>query len=53
MSALGSVVSAIAENKPFVPFRSSKLTRVLESTLKGGAKVVMLATLGPSLTDGA
>lgn len=53
LTALGAAVSAISENKPFVPFRSSKLTRVLESSLKGSAKVVMLATLGPSLSYGA
>ncbi|CAD7952746.1 unnamed protein product [Amoebophrya sp. A25] len=47
---LGSVISALASNpRPsHIPYRDSKLTRLLEGSLGGNAKTVMIATVGPS-----
>ncbi len=47
---LGSVISALASTpRPnHIPYRDSKLTRLLEDSLGGNAKTVMIATVGPS-----
>lgn len=49
LSALGNVISSLAANKPksHVPYRSSKLTRVLTNALTHNSKIVLLATVGP------
>ncbi|KAJ8275328.1 hypothetical protein COCON_G00099530 [Conger conger] len=49
LSALGNVISALVDGKStHVPYRDSKLTRLLQDSLGGNAKTVMVATLGPS-----
>jgi hypothetical protein len=63
LAALGNVISALASKsaqqqgggggggrrKPvFVPYRDSKLTRVLQESLGGGAACCMLATISPT-----
>lgn len=52
LSALGNVINALVENangkKVFVPFRNSKLTRVLQESLGGNSLCTMLATLSPA-----
>ncbi|CAL1575455.1 unnamed protein product [Knipowitschia caucasica] len=49
LSALGNVISALVDRKStHVPYRDSKLTRLLQDSLGGNAKTVMLATVGPS-----
>jgi len=49
LSALGNVISSLANQKAqFIPYRSSKLTRVLQNSLSGSSKIVVLATMGPS-----
>ncbi|XP_061752221.1 kinesin-like protein KIF3B [Nerophis ophidion] len=49
LSALGNVISALADGKGgHVPYRDSKLTRLLQDSLGGNAKTVMIATVGPS-----
>jgi len=35
LSALGNVIDALAEQRPHVPYRDSRLTRVLEEALGG------------------
>merc|ERR1712023_591860 len=40
--ALGNVVSALAAKKHHVPFRDSKLTRILEGSIGGNCKTVLL-----------
>ncbi|KAM3870801.1 kinesin-like protein KIF3C [Diretmus argenteus] len=50
LSALGNVISALADGKStHVPYRDSKLTRLLQDSLGGNAKTVMIATVGPSV----
>lgn len=49
LSALGNVISALIDGKSsHVPYRDSKLTRLLQDSLGGNAKTVMVANLGPA-----
>ncbi|XP_068623209.1 kinesin-like protein Klp68D isoform X2 [Battus philenor] len=48
LSSLGNVISALAENSPHVPYRDSKLTRILQDSLGGNSKTIMIATIGPA-----
>lgn len=53
LSNLGNVIQNLATStkkyapKQFIPYRSSKLTRVLQNSLSASSKIVLLATLGP------
>lgn len=52
LSALGNVISALVDGKStHVPYRDSKLTRLLQDSLGGNAKTVMIATVGPSIKN--
>ncbi|XP_065844544.1 kinesin-II 95 kDa subunit-like isoform X2 [Oscarella lobularis] len=49
LSALGNVIHALVDGKSsHIPYRDSKLTRLLEDSLGGNAKTVMVATIGPA-----
>ncbi|KAF3700959.1 Kinesin-like protein KIF3C [Channa argus] len=49
LSALGNVISALVDRKStHIPYRDSKLTRLLQDSLGGNSKTVMIATVGPS-----
>ncbi|XP_002661420.3 kinesin-like protein KIF3C [Danio rerio] len=49
LSALGNVISALVDGRSsHVPYRDSKLTRLLQDSLGGNAKTIMVATLGPA-----
>jgi kinesin family protein 5 len=45
--ALGNVVSALAARKQHVPYRDSKLTRLLEGCLGGNCKTALLVCASP------
>jgi hypothetical protein len=47
LSCLGNVISALVEQK-FVPYRDSKLTRLLQDSLGGNTKTAMIANVGPA-----
>ena len=50
LSALGNVISALVDSKNlngFIPYRDSKLTRLLQDSLGGNTKTVMISTVGP------
>ena len=49
LSALGNVISALVDSKAtHIPYRYSKLTRLLQNSLGGNAKTVMVANIGPA-----
>lgn len=49
LSALGNVIKALVNpGSSHVPFRDSKLTRLLQDSLGGNTKTLMIAALGPS-----
>ena len=47
LSALANVVSALKDGRPHVPYRASKLTRLLRDAFAGG-RCAFVATLSPS-----
>ncbi len=49
LSALGNVISALIDGKSqHIPYRDSKLTRILQDSLGGNTKTVMCANAGPA-----
>jgi kinesin family protein 3/17 len=48
LSALGNVISALVSGKGHIPYRDSKLTRLLQNSLGGNAKTVMMAAISPA-----
>jgi kinesin family protein 3/17 len=50
LSALGKVIVALTDSRPrvHVPYRDSKLTRLLEDSLGGNCKTTMMAMISPS-----
>ncbi|XP_066916698.1 kinesin-II 95 kDa subunit-like [Clytia hemisphaerica] len=49
LSALGNVISALVDGKSsHIPYRDSKLTRLLQDSLGGNARTVMVANMGPA-----
>ncbi|CAN1300782.1 Kinesin-like protein KIN-14J [Linum perenne] len=49
LSALGDVIFALAQKSQHVPYRNSKLTQVLQSSLGGQAKTLMFVQLNPDV----
>jgi kinesin family protein 3/17 len=49
LSALGNCISALVDGKSkHIPYRDSKLTRLLQDSLGGNSKTLMIATLSPA-----
>ena len=49
LSALGNVISALVDGKSsHIPYRDSKLTRLLQDSLGGNTKTVMIACVSPA-----
>jgi len=48
LSTLGNVIKALASKASHVPYRESKLTRLLEDSLGGNTKTAMIANIGPA-----
>ncbi len=49
LSALGNVISALVDGKSkHIPYRDSKLTRLLQSSLGGNTKTLMIACVSPA-----
>jgi len=49
LAALGNVISALVDGRSqHIPYRDSKLTRLLQNSLGGNAKTVMCANCGPA-----
>ncbi|CAM9515242.1 unnamed protein product, partial [Scytosiphon promiscuus] len=51
LSALGNVISALTDHRgrQHIPYRDSKLTRILEDSLGGNCKTTMMAMISPAL----
>jgi len=46
--ALGNCINALADGKKHIPYRDSKLTRLLKDSLGGNCKTVMIANVAPT-----
>uniref|UniRef100_H2Z1R4 Kinesin-like protein n=1 Tax=Ciona savignyi TaxID=51511 RepID=H2Z1R4_CIOSA len=46
--ALGNVINALGEDHPHIPYRVSKLTRLLQDSLGGNSLTVMIACASPA-----
>ncbi|XP_076869779.1 kinesin heavy chain-like isoform X2 [Brachyhypopomus gauderio] len=54
LSALGNVISALAEGtKTHVPYRDSKMTRILQDSLGGNCRTTIVICCSPSQTNEA
>lgn len=48
LTALGMVISALAKGVPHVPYRNSKLTKLLQEALGGNARTAVIVCCSPS-----
>ena len=48
LTALGSVIDALSSNRKHIPYKDSKLTRLLADSLGGNTKTVMFANVSPA-----
>ncbi len=51
LSSLGNCMNALAEKRKHIPYRDSKLTRLLQGSLGGGSRTCVLVTLPPGDKD--
>ncbi|KAI4349981.1 hypothetical protein L6164_010514 [Bauhinia variegata] len=51
LSALGDVISALASKSAHIPYRNSRLTHILQSSLGGDCKTLMIVQVSPSARD--
>ncbi|XP_074278788.1 kinesin-like protein KIN-14C [Silene latifolia] len=51
LSSLGDVIFALAQKSPHVPYRNSKLTQVLQTSLGGRAKTLMFVQMNPDVSS--
>uniref|UniRef100_A0A663MTX7 Kinesin family member 25 n=1 Tax=Athene cunicularia TaxID=194338 RepID=A0A663MTX7_ATHCN len=47
LSALADVLGAIAEQRPHIPYRNSKLTHLLQDSVGGDAKLLVMLCISP------
>merc|ERR1711970_1596475 len=48
---LGRVITALVDRTPHVPYRESKLTRLLQDSLGGRTKTTIIATISPGVNN--
>ena len=51
LSALGAVINALSSHKKFVPYRESVLTRLLQESLGGNSRTLMVAAISPASSN--
>ncbi|ETV82574.1 hypothetical protein H257_05169 [Aphanomyces astaci] len=51
LSALGNCISALSKQQSHVPYRDSKLTRLLQYSLGGNAKTALVLTVNPDASE--
>ncbi|KAI1728869.1 kinesin motor domain-containing protein [Ditylenchus destructor] len=49
--ALGRVINALTANAPHIPYRESKLTRILQDSLGGKTITTIIATMSPASSN--
>ena len=49
--ALGNCINALADGRSHVPYRDSKMTRLLKDSLGGNCRTVMIANISPASTQ--
>lgn len=49
LTYLGMVIRALTENASYIPYRDSKLTRILTDSLGGNSKTCLIVTCSPSV----
>lgn len=53
LSALGDVIEAVVQRRRHVPYRNHKLTQLLQDSLGGSAKALMLVNCSPAASSAA
>ncbi|XP_055721950.1 kinesin-1 heavy chain-like isoform X2 [Salvelinus fontinalis] len=48
LSSLGNVISALAEGSGYIPYRDSKMTRILQDSLGGNCRTTIVICASPS-----
>ncbi|XP_062335176.1 kinesin-1 heavy chain [Osmerus eperlanus] len=48
LSSLGNVISALAEGTSYIPYRDSKMTRILQDSLGGNCRTTIVICCSPS-----
>lgn len=51
LAGLGNVIHALVNNSSHVPYRDSKLTKILQDSLGGKAKTYVIATVSPTINS--
>merc|ERR1712126_282553 len=48
---LGRVITSLVDRTPHIPYRESKLTRLLQDSLGGRTKTTIIATISPGVNN--
>ena len=46
---LGTVINSLTEGSPFIPYRNSKLTQILQESLGGNSRTTLIITCSPAI----
>ena len=50
LSALGNVINALTNKRSYIPFKDSKLTMLLQNSLGGNTRTVLIANVSPIIS---